>query len=74
MGKRNNQNFVNVPYERLITLLHYKAEENGIRVIMVNEGYISKCSSLDLEEIKKHETYKGKRIKRGLFKTHNGIN
>lgn len=73
IGKRNNQNFVNIPYERLITLIHYKAEENGIRVIMVNEGYTSKCSSLDLEEIKKHETYKGKRIKRGLFKTHNGI-
>lgn len=73
IGKRNNQNFVNIPYTKLIALLHYKAEENGIRVIMVNEGYTSKCSSLDLEEIKKHETYKGKRIKRGLFKTYNGI-
>lgn len=73
MGKKNNQNFVNIPYEKLIDFIHYKAEENGIRVIMVKEGYTSKCSSLDKEEIKKHETYVGKRVKRGLFKTSDGL-
>ena len=72
MGKKNNQNFVNIPYEKLVDFIHYKAEENGIRVIMVKEGYTSKCSSLDKEDIKKHETYVGKRVKRGLFKTSNG--
>lgn len=40
---------------------------------MVKESYTSKCSSLDEEEIKKHETYVGKRVKRGLFKTSDGL-
>ena len=31
--------------------------------------YTSKCSYLDNEPVKKHDTYKGKRVKRGLFKT-----
>lgn len=73
IGKKNNQNFVNIPYEKLIDFIHYKAEENGIRVIMVKEEYTSKCSSLDKEEIRKHETYIGNRVKRGLFKTSNRL-
>jgi putative transposase len=28
---------------------------------------------MDLEEIKKHDVYLGKRIKRGLFKTSSGV-
>ena len=44
----------------------------GINVIITEESYTSKCSFLDMEEIKKHETYKGKRVKRGLFKSSNG--
>lgn len=73
IGKKNNQNFVNIPYEKLIDFIHYKAEENGIRVIMVKEEYTSKCFSLDKEEIRKHETYIGNRVKRGLFKTLNRL-
>ena len=73
IGKKNNQNFVNIPYEKLIDFIHYKAEENGIRVITVKEEYTSKCSSLDKEEIRKHETYIGNRVKRGLFKTSNRL-
>lgn len=73
IGKKNNQNFVNIPYEKLIDFIHYKAEENGIRVIMVKEEYTSKCSSLDKEEIRKHETYIGNRVKRGLFKASNRL-
>ena len=67
MGKRNNQNFVSIPYSLLINMLRYKIEEKGGVLIELNEAYTSKCSFLDNEEICKHETYKGKRIKRGLF-------
>ena len=35
----------------------------------MEESYTSKCSFLDLEEIKYHEIYLGKRVKRGLFRT-----
>ena len=67
MGKRNNQNFVSIPYSLLINMLRYKIEEKGGVLVELNEAYTSKCSFLDNEEICKHETYKGKRVKRGLF-------
>ena len=35
--------------------------------MITKESYTSICDSLSLEEINYHETYKGKRIKRGLF-------
>lgn len=46
---------------------------NGIDIVITQEAYTSKCSALDLEPICKHENYVGKRIKRGLFKTANGV-
>ena len=67
MGKKNNQNFVSIPYSLLINMLRYKIEEKGGVLIELNEAYTSKCSFLDNEEVCKHETYKGKRVKRGLF-------
>ena len=67
MGKKNNQNFVSIPYSHLINMLKYKIEEKGGVLVELNEAYTSKCSFLDNEEIRKHETYKGKRVKRGLF-------
>jgi len=72
IGKKNNQNFVQVPHAKFIDQLKYKAELVGIRVVIITEEYTSKCSFLDLEPIKKHKSYKGKRIKRGLFKTSSG--
>ena len=71
--KRNNQAFVSIPFSTLIEQIKYKAEELGINVILREESYTSKCSSLDLEPIQKHEKYFGRRIKRGLFKTLKGI-
>lgn len=72
MGKRNNQNFVNIPFHKLTQMLLYKCALEGITVKEIEESYTSKCSFLDDEEINKHEEYKGKRIKRGLFKTAGG--
>ena len=67
IGSKNNQNFVSIPYSLLINMLRYKIEEKGGVLVELNEAYTSKCSFLDNEEVCKHETYKGKRIKRGLF-------
>jgi putative transposase len=36
------------------------------------ESYTSKCSYLDNETIEKQETYLGKRVARGLFRTAKG--
>ena len=73
MGKVNNQNFVHIPFYRLINLLAYKCRLKGIKFQTITESYTSKCSFVDNEEIKKHTTYSGKRITRELFKTKNGL-
>lgn len=73
LGKRNNQNFVQIPFLKLINMIRYKAELNSIVVTTHEESYTSKCSALDLEPIKKCDKYKGTRTKRGLFKTSTGM-
>jgi putative transposase len=73
MGKKGNQRFVMIPHARFIELLQYKAALVGIQVITLNESHTSKCSFLDLEPIGHHEQYVGKRIKRGLFRSAQGV-
>ena len=73
LGKKTNQTFVSIPYYRFIEMLKYKCALMGINVILNEESYTSKCSSIDLEGIKKQENYLGKRIHRGLFKTSKGL-
>lgn len=73
LGSVTNQNFVQIPFHQLISLLEYKCELQGIRFITTEESYTSKCSFLDLEEVAKQKEYLGKRVKRGLFQTKEGI-
>ncbi|MHA2168622.1 MAG: RNA-guided endonuclease InsQ/TnpB family protein [Candidatus Kariarchaeaceae archaeon] len=73
MGKRNNQNFVTIPFARIIQKLCYKAEDNGIFAKMTKESYTSKCSFIDNETIGKKKSYAGRRIMRGLYRSHQGI-
>ena len=72
IGKRNNQKFAGIPFMMLRDMLSYKCSLEGINVIVTEESYTSKCSFIDNEEIKKKETYVGKRIKRGLYRSKNG--
>lgn len=72
LGRTNNQSFVNIPFYTFINQLGYKCKLEGINVILTEESYTSKCSFLDGESIEKHESYLGKRIKRGLFKSAKG--
>lgn len=69
IGKRNNQNFVSIPFYLLIKQIQYKAEEIGIEVILTEESYTSKIDHFAKEELQKQTTYLGKRIKRGLFQS-----
>ena len=73
LGRRNNQNFVSIPYYILTHDLDYKGEEIGIKVIEQEEAHTSKCSFLDGESVEHHEKYAGKRIKRGIFRSAKGI-
>ena len=74
IGKKNNQNFVSIPFNQFIEMIQYKAETYDIEVNIVEESYTSKSSFLDFDDIptfkegEKH-TFSGKRIKRGLYKT-----
>lgn len=72
IGKKNNQNFVSIPHTQFVEMISYKCKLVGIAVMMTEESYTSKCSFIDNEEMKHHEDYKGKRIKRGLFRTNEG--
>jgi len=72
IGKKNNQNFVAIPYGIFKRKLQSKCEQLGIDYHLQEESYTSKCSFLDNEQIKKHDTYQGKRVKRGLFRTSQG--
>jgi len=73
LRKKTSQLFVILPFNKLISLLKYKAEEKGIQVELVEESYTSKCSFLDDEIPKKQSTYTGKRVKRGLFLSATGV-
>ena len=72
LGRINNQSFVSIPYNMLIQMIEYKCKLSGINVVIVNEAYTSKCSFLDKEKISKHDSYAGRRIKRGLFISNSG--
>jgi len=73
-GKRNNQNFVQVPHARFIAMLTYKCQLQGIRVLTTEESYTSKASFLDRDVIpvygqcEQEPTFSGRRVKRGLYR------
>lgn len=79
IGKRNNQNFVNIPYGQLRDKLEYLCELNDIIFVKQEESYTSKASFWDKDDIptynadnpKKYQ-FSGSRIHRGLYKTANG--
>lgn len=69
LGHVNNQNFVQIPFKTLIRYIQYKSD---VEVVLQEESYTSKCSFLDNEDVCKHAEYLGKRVKRGLFRSHMG--
>lgn len=73
LGKKANQNFVSIPFGRLYDLLKYKLELKGITYIETEESHTSKCSFIDKEEICHHDSYMGRRMMRGLFKSKEGV-
>jgi putative transposase len=63
---------IHLPFDHFVGMIEYKTKERGVNVIITSEKYTSICSFLDQEEVKFHETYKGKRINRGLFQSSDG--
>lgn len=76
MNYKVNQRFVQIPFEKLINMVIYKAEDVGINVQVISEQYTSKASFIDNDIIpERFEKYQfsGERIKRGLYKSKNGV-
>lgn len=80
IGRQNNQNFVQLPHSMLINMIQYKAEAEGIEVIVNEESYTSRASFIDRDFIPvfskdNNEKYKfsGVRLRRGLYRTKEGI-
>ena len=79
VGRKNNQNFVNIPYGKLRSKLEYLCERNEIVFVKQEESYTSKASFWDKDVIPVYNAdnpqkyhFIGKRIKRGLYRTANG--
>ena len=68
MSGRQNQHFVQLPFTRMIEMIRYKAEEEGIAVITTEESYTSGTSFIDQEEPVKGNYNRNRRIHRGLFR------
>lgn len=73
MNSKSNQQFISIPYEMIIKQLEYKCQESGINLILTEESYTSGTSVLDNELPIKENYNKKRRIKRGLFKSNNGV-
>lgn len=72
LGKLVNQSFIQIPHNRLIEMIQYKAEEYGISVVLTEESYTSGTSFLDNEEPIKDNYRNERRIHRGLFQSNAG--
>lgn len=72
-GKQNNQTFCFIAHALFIKKLTLMAGRYGIDVIETEESYTSKASILDMDDMSKDTVFSGKRIKRGLYRTSDGI-
>lgn len=77
LWKRNNQNFVYIPYSKIIKSIQNKCEERGVKCIVIEESYTSKSSFFDGDDLPTYEewvthTFSWKRIHRWLYKCANG--
>ncbi|KFX31755.1 transposase, partial [Geobacillus stearothermophilus] len=79
LGKKTNQNFVNIPLGNIKEKLEYLCKFYGIEFLKQEESYTSQASFFDGDEIPEYNAdnpkeykFSGKRIKRGLYRTKSG--
>ena len=79
LGKRNNQNFVQIPFGALRRQLENFCARYGMNYVEQEESYTSKASFLDLDFLPVYDaekpysgTFSGKRIQRGLYRSNSG--
>ena len=79
MGKKNNQKFVQIPFQKLIAAIENKCVKEGIRFFKQEESYTSKASFLDKDPVpvwskddRTQYRFSGKRMTRGLYQSKAG--
>lgn len=79
MGKRNNQNFVNIPIGQLRESIRFLCKIHGILYKEQEESYTSKASFFDNDDLPIYNAdnpqeykFSGKRITRGQYQSKNG--
>lgn len=79
LGKKNNQNFTQLPFGKIREKLEYLCKRYNISYVLQEESYTSKASFFDNDDLPNYnmdnpQTYKfsGKRVKRGLYQTKDG--
>ena len=78
LGRKTNQNFVSIPFNKFIDMLTYKCALEGVSVHIIDESYTSKASFFDRDfipdfkpaDLVKHK-FSGRRKCRGLYKSKN---
>ena len=79
LGKKTNQNFVQIPTARLKARIQQLCELYGVVFEETEESYTSKASFLDTDLIPKYGekpegwNASGKRVKRGLYRCSQGV-
>ncbi len=79
IGKKNNQKFVQIPFQKLMAAIENKCIKEGIRFFKQEESYTSKASFIDKDPVpvwskddKTQYRFSGKRITRGLYQSKAG--
>ena len=79
LKKEDKQNFIHIPFNKLIFKIKEKLSSYGIEVLEQEESYTSKASALDFDKLPVYNrksantNFSGRRNKRGLYKTKDGI-
>ena len=74
-----NDTYVNfkIPFNQLVGLIKKRAIKKGVEVIIVDEQYTSRASSMDLDDIElegiEERIFNGKRVNRDTYITRRGL-
>jgi putative transposase len=71
-GRKNNQNFVQIPFGKFKTKLESKCNYYGIKYTLVDEAYTSQVDALALDPLEKPVYGRTRRVKRGLYQSSTG--
>lgn len=78
LGRKTNQNFVSIPFNKFIDMLTYKCALEGISVHIIDESYTSKASFFDRDFIPEYKPadlfkhkFSGRRKYRGIYNSKN---